>query len=160
MTSTPPECGAAVRDRRTAEMSAASVDDGALRERVRSLLQRTGTHPVISLYLDLDPEQFPTPKARDSQITSLLDRSRELAAALALDHAARKTLTADLQGGESGRPPARGSARGPTRSWRRSAWMRRRRAPRSWPPPSTSSRWSRPRRWDAGAPRWSPAIVS
>src|ERR1700761_964937 len=101
MTSTPPECGAAVRDRRTAEMSAASVDDGALRERVRSLLQRTGTHPVISLYLDLDPEQFPTPKARDSQITSLLDRSRELAAALPLDHAARKALTADLERVES-----------------------------------------------------------
>ena len=53
--------------------------DGDLRERARSLLQRTGTHPVISLYLDLDPEQFPTPKARESQTTSLVDRCGELA---------------------------------------------------------------------------------
>src|ERR1700761_6527434 len=95
--STPRACAAAARDRRAAEMSTGSADDGTLRERARSLVQRTGSHPVVSLYLDLDPEQFPTPKARESQTTSLVDRCRELAAALPLDHEARKTLSTDIE---------------------------------------------------------------
>lgn len=65
-------------------------------QRARQLMQRTGTHPVISLYLDLDPTRFATPPARASQIRSLLDEARRLSAPLALDHDGRATLEADL----------------------------------------------------------------
>lgn len=62
----------------------------------RALIERTGAHPVISLYLDLDPERFATAPARASQVRSLLDEARRLAEPLSLDHAARQTLERDL----------------------------------------------------------------
>lgn len=33
-------------------------------------------HPVLSVYLDLDPTRFPTPGTRDSELGALLDRAR------------------------------------------------------------------------------------
>jgi protein required for attachment to host cells len=69
--------------------------DTPLRRQARALMDRTGRHPVISLYLDLDPDRFATAPARSAQITSLLDRAKDLGEALALDHDARATLAAD-----------------------------------------------------------------
>ena len=34
-------------------------------------------HPVLSVYLDLDPARFPTPAARDAQLGALLDKARK-----------------------------------------------------------------------------------
>jgi peptide chain release factor subunit 1 len=36
----------------------------------------TRGHPVVSLYLDLDPARFPTPAARDTQLAALLAHAR------------------------------------------------------------------------------------
>lgn len=63
----------------------------------RSLIERTGTHPVISLYFDLDPQEFGTVPARASQARSLIDEARRAAEPLSLDHDGRQTLEADLQ---------------------------------------------------------------
>jgi peptide subunit release factor 1 (eRF1) len=41
----------------------------------RRLVSHRGGHPVLSVYLDLDPERFATPPARASQIRSLLDEA-------------------------------------------------------------------------------------
>ena len=58
---------------------------------------RTG-HPIISLYLDLDPERFATPPARSAQIRSLIDQaSRKLDGADGLSHEDLVTLRADVQ---------------------------------------------------------------
>ena len=32
-------------------------------------------HPVLSVYLDLDPTRFPTPAARDTQLSALLSKA-------------------------------------------------------------------------------------
>jgi peptide subunit release factor 1 (eRF1) len=53
--------------------------------------------PVLSLYLDLDPAEFPTPRARRSAITSLLDAAHRQIEAYATDHARRESLRADLE---------------------------------------------------------------
>jgi hypothetical protein len=53
--------------------------------------------PVISLYMDLDPSEFATPDARQSQIISLIDGGhRDLEARERLGHEARARLRADL----------------------------------------------------------------
>lgn len=62
----------------------------------RSLIERTGTNPVISLYFDLDPEQFGTAPARASQARSLIDEARRAAEPLSLHHDGRQALDADL----------------------------------------------------------------
>lgn len=64
----------------------------------RLVEHRTG-HPVISLYLDLDPERFATPPARSTQIRSLIDQAaRQLDdAADGLSHTELVTLRADLR---------------------------------------------------------------
>jgi peptide chain release factor subunit 1 len=41
----------------------------------RRLVAHRGGHPVISLYLDLDPERFATAPARASQVRSLVDQA-------------------------------------------------------------------------------------
>jgi hypothetical protein len=70
---------------------------------------------VVSLYLDLDPsEQFATPAARESQITSLIDgAARELDADDALDHenlvAAREDLERLREYLTSDDPPFQGA---------------------------------------------------
>jgi peptide chain release factor subunit 1 len=52
---------------------------------------------MVSLYLDLDPEEFAIPKARDSQVHSLIDgATREVDADDTLDHEDRIGLRDDL----------------------------------------------------------------
>lgn len=64
----------------------------------RRLLEQTGRHPVISLYLDLDPEEFATAPARTTQFTSLLDETdRAVRDDQGLDHDERKALRDDLE---------------------------------------------------------------
>ncbi len=50
-------------------MAAEAVTAGTLRRLSR--LDAQG-HPVLSLYLDLDPSRFPTPRARDTALSALL----------------------------------------------------------------------------------------
>jgi peptide chain release factor subunit 1 len=64
----------------------------------RRLFQHHNGHPVISLYLDLDPERFATAPARASQIRSLIDQaSREIEGDGLLSHEDRVTLREDLE---------------------------------------------------------------
>lgn len=64
----------------------------------RRLIEHRTGHPVISLYLDLDPERFATAPARSAQIRSLIDQAaRELDATNGLSHDERVTLRSDLQ---------------------------------------------------------------
>lgn len=64
----------------------------------RRLIEFKPGHPVISLYMDLDPERFATPPARASQIRSLVDQAhRELEALPGLSHDERVALRADVQ---------------------------------------------------------------
>lgn len=67
-------------------------------QQARRLVERSNGHPVVSLYLDLDPERFATAPARSSQISSLIDQaSRDVAADTSLSHDDRAALRADLQ---------------------------------------------------------------
>ncbi|HEX4011800.1 MAG TPA: Vms1/Ankzf1 family peptidyl-tRNA hydrolase [Solirubrobacteraceae bacterium] len=63
----------------------------------RRMLQRTGSHPVISLFLDLDPAQFATAPARASQARSLLDEAERIGKHDALPHDDQAALRADLE---------------------------------------------------------------
>jgi peptide subunit release factor 1 (eRF1) len=64
----------------------------------RRLIEHRTGHPVISLYLDLDPERFATAPARSAQIRSLIDQAaRELGASNGLTHDELVGLRADLQ---------------------------------------------------------------
>lgn len=65
----------------------------------RRLLEHRTGHPVISLYLDLDPDRFATPPARSAQVRSLIDQAaRQLDDAKdGLDHEDLVTLRADLK---------------------------------------------------------------
>lgn len=64
----------------------------------RRLLERTGEHPVVSVFVDLDPEQFSTAPARATQLTSLLDEAdRATRGDTSLDHADREAVKQDLQ---------------------------------------------------------------
>jgi len=65
----------------------------------RELLERTGSHPVVSLYVDLDPSQFATAPARASQVRSLLDEAQRDGRLDRdrLSHKDRTALTADLE---------------------------------------------------------------
>src|SRR2546421_12500057 len=73
-----------------------SVSSGL--EEARRLVQHRGEHPVISLYLDLDPERFATAPARASQIRSLLDEAgREVERLDGRGHEDRLSRRADLR---------------------------------------------------------------
>jgi peptide chain release factor subunit 1 len=64
----------------------------------RRLVAHSGDHPVISLYLDLDPERFATPPARSSEIRSLIDdAARKIESQDRLTHQQRISLRADVQ---------------------------------------------------------------
>jgi len=64
----------------------------------RRLIEHRTGHPVISLYLDLDPERFATAPARSAQIRSLIDQAaREIEATDGLSHDELVTLRSDLQ---------------------------------------------------------------
>lgn len=68
----------------------------------RRLVERTGHHPVVSLYFDLDPEQFATASARATQTRTLLGQARRAGEdAGALSHEDRTGLAADLERIES-----------------------------------------------------------
>jgi peptide subunit release factor 1 (eRF1) len=69
------------------------------RERLRELAGiRAGEGKVLSLFLNLDPRDFPTAAARGTEIRSLLDRAgRLIREDEALSHAARGALRADLE---------------------------------------------------------------
>lgn len=67
-------------------------------QQVRRLVEHRNGHPVVSLYLDLDPERFATAPARSSQIRSLIDQAtREIKADEALSHDDRVSLREDLR---------------------------------------------------------------
>jgi peptide subunit release factor 1 (eRF1) len=53
--------------------------------------------PVLSLYVDLDPLEFPTPRSRRSAITSLLDAAHKQIENYETDHARRESLRSDLE---------------------------------------------------------------
>ena len=64
----------------------------------RGLLERTGEHPVVSVFFDLDPSEFATAPARATQAESLLDGAHNLMAADAtLNHDARAFVKGDLE---------------------------------------------------------------
>jgi peptide chain release factor subunit 1 len=65
----------------------------------RQMLEHTGEHPVISVYLDLDPSQFATAPARASQVRSLIDQAQRDSRLVKgeLSHADRSALTEDLK---------------------------------------------------------------
>jgi peptide chain release factor subunit 1 len=67
-------------------------------QEARRLAQYRNGHPVVSFYLDLDPEVFPTPPARSSQIRSLIDDAhRRIESDEGLDHDERLALRQDLE---------------------------------------------------------------
>lgn len=67
-------------------------------KQARRLIEHSDGHPVISLYLDLDPERFSTAPARASQIRSLIDQaSREIDSDDGLGHEDRVVLREDLK---------------------------------------------------------------
>jgi hypothetical protein len=72
---------------------------GVAQDPVRRLLEHRTGHPIISVYLDLDPDRFATPPARSAQIRSLMDQAaRQLdGAADGLSHEDLITLRADLK---------------------------------------------------------------
>ncbi len=63
----------------------------------RRLLERRPRHRVVSVYVDLDPDEFATAKARDTQVHSLLDGAApEVETDDTLDHEDRIALREDL----------------------------------------------------------------
>lgn len=66
-----------------------------------TLRRLSGLHPghakVLSIYLNLDPQDFATPPARKSAITSLLDEADRRARDDGLEHEQRMALRADVQ---------------------------------------------------------------
>jgi peptide chain release factor subunit 1 len=64
----------------------------------KRLVEHRAGHPVISVYLDLDPERFATAPARAVQIRSLIDEAaRDVDRADALSHEDRTALREDLR---------------------------------------------------------------
>jgi hypothetical protein len=57
--------------------------------------------PVLSLYLDLDPAEVPTPRARKSASTALLDAAHKRVEGYTTDHARKESLRSDLEHAEA-----------------------------------------------------------
>jgi peptide chain release factor subunit 1 len=72
-------------------------------QKARRLLERTGDHPVLSVYFDLDPSEFGTQPARATQIRSLVDEARSAldGSDTALSHDDRRALAQDIERVES-----------------------------------------------------------
>ena len=62
------------------------------KKRLRELASmRPEGHKVLSLYLNLDPSEFPTPRDRSIEFESLLDVADDALRNDGLNHARRKT---------------------------------------------------------------------
>ncbi|KKL52885.1 hypothetical protein LCGC14_2281000, partial [marine sediment metagenome] len=69
-----------------------------LKERVRELAAlRPEGHKVLSLYLNLDPHEFPTPRDRAVELGSLLDTAERGIHEDTLNHGQREGLKRDLE---------------------------------------------------------------
>jgi peptide chain release factor subunit 1 len=68
------------------------------RERLRQLARaRPEGHKVLSLYLNLDPSEFPTPRDRAVEVDSLLNAAESGLREDSLDHSQREELKRDLE---------------------------------------------------------------
>jgi peptide chain release factor subunit 1 len=82
----------------------------------RELLDHSaGPAPVVSIYLDLDPQTYALPPGRETEITSVMNRARAAADEGMFGHDERKALEADLRRVEDylrgdGFPPKRARA--------------------------------------------------
>jgi peptide chain release factor subunit 1 len=69
-----------------------------VKERLRELARlRPEPHKVVSLYLNLDPSQFPTPRDRSMELESLLDGVEGALRQDGLAHAQKEELKRDLE---------------------------------------------------------------
>lgn len=80
----------------------------------RRMLEHTGAHLVVSLFMDLDPARFATRPARATQLRSLLDEAERVQRGdTSLGHQDRAALAVDLERLqtylESGDPPLSGA---------------------------------------------------
>jgi peptide chain release factor subunit 1 len=67
-------------------------------QRLRELAAlRPDGHKVLSLYLNLDPSEFPTPRARQAEIDSLLDSVEKELRVDGLTHSQKEELKRDLR---------------------------------------------------------------
>jgi peptide subunit release factor 1 (eRF1) len=83
---------------RVSGQSAGYVDAGpVIAGTLRELATLRPPVPVLSLYLDLDPREFGTQRARRSAITSLLDTAHKRIEEYDTHHRGRVSLRADLQ---------------------------------------------------------------
>ena len=64
---------------------------------IRELAERRFEHPLISLFLDLDPTRFATGAARATEINSLLDQAQQQLHAHSLEHQDRMALEQDIK---------------------------------------------------------------
>ena len=63
-------------------MPAAHVEDDPSPATLKRLSRlETGGHPVLTVYIDLNPSRFPTLKARKSELESLMDEAHRAGAA-------------------------------------------------------------------------------
>jgi peptide chain release factor subunit 1 len=68
------------------------------KEQLRQLARlRPEGHKVLSLYLNLDPSEFPTPKHRSTELESLLDTAEAGLREDSLNHAQKDELKRDLE---------------------------------------------------------------
>jgi peptide chain release factor subunit 1 len=78
--------------------AAGYVDAGSeLGQRLRRLGALRPPVPVLSLYVDFDPAEFGTGRARSSAVTSLLDEAHRRVEEAAADHDGKLSLRADLE---------------------------------------------------------------
>src|SRR4051812_30207257 len=70
----------------------------ATKQRLRELATlRPDGHKVLSLYLNLDPSEFPTPKQRSAELQSLLDTVERELREDSLTHEQRDALKRDVE---------------------------------------------------------------
>lgn len=67
-----------------------------LNEQTLRALTANGKGKVVSVYLNLDPERFGTPRARVSQLESLLDEGRRVLGDMKATHEERQAIENDL----------------------------------------------------------------
>jgi peptide chain release factor subunit 1 len=67
----------------------------AATDTARRMLERTGDHPVVSVFLDLEPDRFATAPARATQLRSLMDQAHR--GDTSLGHKDRAALTEDIK---------------------------------------------------------------